>query len=265
MRHEALMAGMALGLAALGLAALAGTAPAAAQAPVRADSSVAAERRLSDSVAVRTPASGALQSYRKDPAFQYERERPPSGASWWDGLRRWLWETLFEPAAGALGAWQRPLVYVLLGAALVFAFVQFARMRTGGGVRPSGRSMAAASFREIEENLQEADLGALVEEAVRTGDHRRAVRLLFLRVLRALAEAGRIDWDPAKTNRAYVRELAAAEGEDHAADELAALTRRFEHVWYGRAALSPETFERLRPRFDRFCRRVEGVGERERA
>jgi hypothetical protein len=150
---------------------------------------------------------------------------------------------------------------VLLGAALVFAFVQFARMRTGGGVRPSARSMAA-DFREIEEHLHETDLDALVAEAVQAGDHRRAVRLLFLQVLRALAEAGRIDWDPAKTNRAYVRELAAAEEEEDAgADELEALTHRFERVWYGRADLSEDTFERLRPRFDRFRRRVESARE----
>lgn len=247
-----------LALAALLLGALAATPPAAAQSD-----STATIQRLTDSVAVRAPAPGALAEYRNDPAFQYEAA-DPAGVPWWERLRRWLWETLFAPVMGPLGEWQRPLMYVLLGAALVFAFVQFVRMRSGGAWKPPARRMGA-SFQEIEENLEEADLAALVEEAVRAGDRRRAVRLLYLRALRALADAGRIAWDPAKTNRAYVREMAVGSDgtRDERADELAALTRLFERIWYGHADVTPATFERLRPRFERFRQRVKR-GEQER-
>jgi hypothetical protein len=238
--------------------------------PARAQTNDAPSvRRHVDSVIVRTPAPGALNVYRDDPAFRYDRAQ--TGTSWWDRLKRWLWETLFAPAMGPLGVWYRPLLYILLTAALVFAFVQFARMRAGGGFEAPARPMSA-NFREIEENLRAANLDALTETAVREGDHRRAVRLLYLHALRALADAGCIDWDPAKTNRTYVREVAGASPQaspqsgaqsgppEGLAGELDELTRLFERIWYGHADVTASTFDRLRPRFDRFRRQVEQEG-----
>ena len=241
--------------------------PPRTEARAAQEDSTATVRSFTDSVAMRTPAPGALQAYRDDPAFQYE-EAARAGTSWWERVRRWLWETFFEPMMGPLGAWHRPLLYVLLGAALLFALVQFVRMRAGGGWKSPGQAVTA-SFADIEENLHAVDLDALVKAAAQEGDHRRAVRLLYLQVLRALADAGYIDWDPAKTNRAYVEELAghaasceatrSESGADEASvEEMAALTRLFERIWYGHADVTADMYRRLRPRFDRFRRRVAG-------
>lgn len=238
------------------LFALLPAASALASGQEAAGDSAAAVRRFAGSVAVRAPAPGALSAYRDDPDFQYEQAQ--SGTSWWARLRRWVWETFFEPLMGPMGGWRRPILYVLLGAVLLFALVQFVRMRAGSGWRTPARRMPQ-TFREIEENLQTVDLGALVEEAAAAGEHRRAVRLMYLHALRTLADHGAIDWNPAKTNRAYLREI------DPPAlrEELSELTRLFERVWYGHAEVTPGTFARLRPRFARFRRRVarEGAGE----
>lgn len=210
---------------------------ATARAPrLAVDSSRVDVRQLPDSVVARL---------QRDPAYDY---RAADTWTWWADLKAWVGERFVEWFGDAAGSgWVlRALLYVLLAAIIGYATYMLVQLRTRA--RPPGRSRASSvSTPQTREAMQTIDFEAQVEAAVAERRYRDAVRLLYLQTLQALDEAGAIAWEPSKTNRTYVREL---EGTRQA--EFEALTRLFERVWYGGAALQRAGFEDVRERFAAF-------------
>ena len=223
--------------------ALAQTPPASAQATtVRIDTGA---------VTVRMPPPGALERFRRDADFQYERAAP-EGRSWWNRFWDGMGELLAPAFSEELSPLRRWLFYGMLAAILVFAALRLLQMSPRGLFRRRQSRHSALSFEEIEEDLGAADLEPLLEEAVAAGNYRRAVRLLYLRALQQLAARGLIRWRLDKTNRAYVEELQPA-GLDAS---FARLTDLFEVAWYGDTSLNRSVFERVRGAFEDFQRRL---------
>jgi|GEM_PF-1727085 len=81
---------------------------------------------------------------------------------------------------------------------------------------------------EIEE-IEAVDTDGGYEQAMAAGDYRRACRMVFLKVLQRLQATEKIRWKKEKTNRHYLREMAANE---HSAN-FRALVTVYEKVWYG--------------------------------
>lgn len=79
------------------------------------------------------------------------------------------------------------------------------------------------------ENIHELNFNALLDEAVRQQDYRRAIRLYYLRALKQLSDKALIDWQPGKTNHRYIRELQA----QALRLDFEKITALFEYVWYG--------------------------------
>ena len=204
-------------------------------------------------VDVRMPSPGALQAFRDDPDFAYDRQPPPS-ESWWARLKRWLREKLFaplnNPGVSRLADW---VFWILAGLGLLYAVLKLLRMEPRGlfyGRSDRGRP----GFSEIED-IQAVDFDRLTEEATAAGDFRRAVRLLYLRTLKALADRELIAWQAEKTNREYLRELGERQADLTA--PFSRLTYLFEHIWYGDFSIDKEAFERARERFTDFDRTLE--------
>ena len=103
-------------------------------------------------------------------------------------------------------------------------------------------------YDESVENIYAIDFNAEIDKAVTQQNYRLAVRLLYLRSLRQLADAGLIHWDVNKTNTIYINELANAE--QRLAFKL--LTRQFEYVWYGEFIIDAQIFTKITALFNNF-------------
>lgn len=224
-------------VAAASLAAAVDTARAARAAP-------AAVRLDTAAVALRTPPPGALAPYRADPALRYHRvaEVP---TSWWSRLWQWLVGLLgraLGPAVVHVPGW---VWYVLAAGVTAYAAVRFLRLPVRGLWAPRPPRRFAMAEAEVPSG---PDLDALLAAALAQADHRRAVRLLYLRALRHLADRDLIVWRRDRTNQDY----AAALRGTVLHVPFTRLTDHFEHIWYGSFTPTAASFARLRRAFDAF-------------
>ena len=232
------------------LLALAG--PPVAQAQDAAPDPTPDVRMDSGRVDVRPLSPEALQAFRDDPDFAYDRQ-PPQTDSWWTQLTMWLREKLFAPLQTRAGSQLVTWTFRVLAAlGLIYAVLKLLRMEPRGLFY--GRSdQRRPAFTEIED-IQELDFDQLVGEAVASENFRRAVRWLYLGTLKDLAARDLIHWQLEKTNHEYLRELSMQQAD--LAASFSRLTYLFEYIWYGDFAVDEAAFQRARERFAAFDERL---------
>ena len=187
--------------------------------------------------AVRRPAAGRLAELRGQHDFQYVEVRAePAGVSLWQRLLRWLWGLLAgsRESAGGRTAWD-VLFYGLLAAALGFAVLKLLQVDITGAFGRAPRRLPLA-YEEGQENIHELDFNQTIAQAEAATNWRLALRLGYLQLLKQLTDRDFITWQPDKTNRDYLAELAARY--PAARPAFAELTRQFEYVWYGELPLT---------------------------
>ena len=142
------------------------------------------------------------------------------------------------------------LGYLFVGfgvAALVFLIMKLIGIDAFNVIRRKPKS-TPLPYDESAENIYAIDFDAEIEKAISQQNYRLAVRLLYLRSLRQLSDAGLINWDVTKTNSIYVDELSNAE--QRVAFKL--LTRQFEYVWYGEFMIDAPVFKKISALFNDF-------------
>jgi hypothetical protein len=207
---------------------------------------------LSDStiVTIRHFDKAALKNYNNQKEFQY-REGGYVGESLWTRFWRWFWG-LFDAdeKKTALGVFGIVMKYLFIGlgvAALIFLIFKLAGVDAFNVIKRKPAS-ATVPYDVSVENIYAIDLDAEIEKAVGQQNYRFAVRLLYLKSLRQLADAGLIHWEINKTNAIYIDELANAE--QRIAFKM--LTRQFEYVWYGEFIIDAHIFKKINTLFSNF-------------
>ena len=128
------------------------------------------------------------------------------------------------------------LGYVIIGVVAVFVvFIVWRILQE----RHGSRAQAAVLSREqVREALDSGSALALdtpqwlveADRLAREGDFRAVYRALYLALLSGLHSRGKIDFRRSRTNWTYVRRF---RGEGQQRSVFAALTERFDRVWYG--------------------------------
>jgi hypothetical protein len=98
------------------------------------------------------------------------------------------------------------------------------------------------------ENIFDVNFEKEIQAAVASGNHRLGVRLMYLQVLRIMADKGIIRYTAEKTNSDYLVQLASTKYYK----DFSRLTRNFDFTWYGKFPLSPESFGVLQKDFSSF-------------
>ncbi len=192
----------------------------------------------------------ALKNYSTQPEFKYEGAY--KGESAWSLFWRWFWNMvgaiLSRGKNASLFALFIQYLFILLGVgALIFLILRLAGVDALNIFR---RKPVAANipYAESLENIHEIDFDADIEKAVAQHNYRFAVRLLYLKCLKQLSDAGQITWELNKTNSTYINELANLE--QRIAFNL--LTRQFEYIWYGEFIIDGQVFKKVNLLFHDF-------------
>jgi hypothetical protein len=234
-----------LGSLALGPGGLAAAPPAAQPATLAPPPGQAPPVRLRQSPA----AAARLRELAGQRAFDYREAKPdlsPPSSAWqrfWRRVFTWLRSLLGGPSAPSYDGFWRWIIYGLLGAAVVFVVLKLLEVDL---TRVFGRAprRAALGYETLSENIHELDFPAQLRAAEEAGNLRLAVRLGYLALLKQLSDGDLIEWQPDKTNQAYLRELASQRPALRPA--FAEATRQFEYVWYGELALTPPLYAEVR-------------------
>ena len=105
---------------------------------------------------------------------------------------------------------------------------------------------------EIPEDIFAINYQKEIDKATEQGNYRLAIRLMFLRMLKELAEKNIIQYKPDRTNFDYLLQLQST----GYYTPFFRITRNYEYSWYGQFMVSEETFKIIRNDFSQFDRQL---------
>lgn len=141
-------------------------------------------------------------------------------------------------------AFQSILWVIIIGG--FAAFVLLYLFNSNAGIFRKNRTIA-----EVEPDEEGTDVFSIayqkeIEKAIAAGDYRLAIRLLYLQLLRRLAEKNFIQYRQDNTNLDYLLQLQSSA---HYKDFFR-LTRHYEFSWYGHFDVDKEKFEIIKKDFE---------------
>ncbi len=221
-----------------------------ASGPVKKPKPAAVLQNDTATVQVRNFDKADLNNYAKQPIFKYKEGYV--GPSLWDTFWKWFWnwwDSFFSKGnRGSILVLFLKYLFILLGVGTVI----FVILRLAGvdALYIFKRKAASANlpYSESTENIHEINFDEGIEKAVAQHNYRLAVRLLYLKCLKQLSDAGQIHWEINKTNSDYGNEL--ANQEQRIAFNL--LTHQFEYVWYGEFIIDGTLYTKVNALFNDF-------------
>ncbi|TCZ73313.1 DUF4129 domain-containing protein [Flaviaesturariibacter aridisoli] len=196
----------------------------------------------SSPVAVRPLPVSRLNEARREDDFWYWRYRSRRRS----GREEQEMDSSSTSSSGSGFSVPTGLFWVLIGigiAALLFLLLQ------AMGINPFGkRTLAVGAEGEPEsaEDFFSRDFESGVSRALAAGDHRLAIRLRYLQVLRELADRNIIQYRQGATNGHYVSQLWGG----RYYTDFFRITRTFEYAWYGMLPVTQATFDRMQQDVD---------------
>ena len=114
--------------------------------------------------------------------------------------------------------------------------------------KSSSQKIKIENESEIGENIYTINYEKELQAATANRNFRLAVRLLYLQIIKKLADKNLIDFKPHKTNSDYLTQLSSS----HLYKDFSRLTRSFEYIWYGGFQMSEEAFTGVQNDFFQF-------------
>ncbi|MDB5023179.1 MAG: hypothetical protein JWP78_934 [Mucilaginibacter sp.] len=196
----------------------------------------------------------ALKAYSRQPEFRYKQTQ--EDFSWWTRFWRWFWKWTshlfsFDSKTATVWGffWQiMEIAILLLGAAALVFFIFKSQGINIINLFRRKPATATIPYSEFFEDINQINFDQEIENAITKHNYRFAVRLLYLKCLKQLSDAGLIQWRIDKTNSTYIDEL--ANNEQRAAFSM--LTRQFEYIWYGEFLIDGQVYKNIHSSFQNF-------------
>lgn len=198
-------------------------------------------------LSIKKPSSLAEQKVFSDKNFIHEN-KINGNPNWWNEFWNWIIHKLFgntsEKSVSLFWDILIWLLFLLFIAAIIFVFMR-SRYK---GIFKGESANTMAGFTDINENINELDIDALIENALNTGDYRTAVRWHFLKALKELNKKNIIEWKPYKTNFDYYLEFKESEIKN----SFKNICYIYEHVWYGETGINEQKYLACVTEFKKF-------------
>lgn len=179
-------------------------------------------------VEVRSIDRETLESITSESVFEYN-EVPRNPDTLWSRIQRWLFQTISYLMDNR---WTSVVIKFIFFAVFGIVLIAVINQILGGnlGTAFSGKKPGErVSLNITEEKLQGLDYDELLRSALSQNKYDEAVRILYLKALKELTNAGMITWKADKTNSDYKSELVG----NPAQAPFNQLTYYYEYVEYG--------------------------------
>jgi hypothetical protein len=194
----------------------------------------------SSEVNVRQPDTDRIESYKNNPDFIYDEAAP--GESIIGLIIREIFRFLDDLLGEGTGNVVMRTLFVL--ALIGVAYLILSQILSGqikSALTGQSASEDVRFSRDPESHTQE-DLDQMIDAAVKSGNYREGVRLLYQKTLKELSAAGIIEWSPNKTNHDYLYEISALS----MSERFRKLTRIYEYTEYGDFGIDEHGFMKVR-------------------
>lgn len=195
----------------------------------------------SSDVQVRVPKSAEITKIKQDKDFNYKLESTPD-----DSILDWL-RYKFYKLLEIVFSDRGPVVairWVLIILFLVFIILKILKVSPQSLFYKQKKTQFIPSG-EFDEDISVLNFENLISEAVASGNFKKAVRYMYLKLLKILSDQNRIEWSAYKTNHDYHREMSGSPFNQ----DFRKLSSVFEFTWYGDFSLSQITFEKTQTEF----------------
>ena len=143
---------------------------------------------------------------------------------------------------------QTILWFVIIGGFAAFVIIYLANSNVGL-FRKAGKKMITDEEENVEtDNIFEINYQREIDKAISNSNYRFAVRLMFLRVLKNLADKKVIQYKHDRTNFDYLMQLHST----RYYNDFFRLTRNYEYSWYGQFDIEPAKFFIIKNDFESF-------------
>jgi hypothetical protein len=200
---------------------------------------------------IRLPDTAALHALQRDPAFDYKVD--PEGESLWSKFMHWLLK-VFEVKKGTFAEdfWTGYLWYILFAALVgVILYIIFKNEIRGFFYR---KRLISNSMEVLNDDINAYDFDKDIKEAEATRNYRYAIRLFYLKNLKALNDQGLIEWKIEKTNADYFREITNRDLQRI----FGRCTYLFNWIWYGDFPVTEPEYREATGVFHTFHNRIGG-------
>ncbi|MCY7351710.1 MAG: DUF4129 domain-containing protein [Cytophagaceae bacterium] len=205
-------------------------------------------------IMVRRPDAATWERLYNDRAYQYGQDIQPADSFLGQLLMRflrWIKDWLYNPEFETTRDWLT--IALVVGVAVFVAFKLLGMDKMGLWRRGAAESQVPYSLET--DNIHAIAFDEEIATARSREQFRLAVRLYYLKTLKTLTDQALIDWQPNKTNRAYVDELKPKT----LRPDFERITAQFEYVWYGGFPLESAQFEGIRRGFEAFEQTLSAV------
>lgn len=179
--------------------------------------------------------SAQIAQWQAQQDFDYNRELVGGGMT----FTEWMMTQIKELLRDLFGqAWNSDYTWwglAVIGAVVVGIVVWYVWRFHPGLFK---RRKDEQTYEETEDTIYGVDFDCTISQALGREDYREAIRMVYLRTLKALSDSQQIDWQPFKTPSQYVRELS-----DSAAFRM--LTVHFLRVRYGNFAATRQLYDEV--------------------
>ncbi|MEO6612900.1 MAG: hypothetical protein ABIT05_10470 [Chitinophagaceae bacterium] len=187
----------------------------------------------------RTVPDSVVKKAQEDKNFWYanaviEKEKPEAYSS-------------YVPVT--LRPWFQTLVwFIIIGGFATFLMIYLSNNNIGLFRKKKVLTTAGEEGEEITEDIFAINYQREIDKAAAAGNYRLAVRLMFLRLLKNMAEKNIIRYQQDKTNFDYLMQLHGTSYYPH----FFRITRNYEYSWYGKFDISEENYGLIRKDVDHF-------------
>lgn len=138
-------------------------------------------------------------------------------------------------------------IFFWIAAIALFVFIIYKLFLSNSSFFSRSKKNLSSDIAMDEQTLSD-DPQTLLQQAIRNGNFRLAVRYLYLDTLQLMSDRKYIQINVNKTNYEYVNEV----GKRDFANEFASLTLKYEYVWYGEYPVDQQLFNQLQESFIHF-------------
>lgn len=203
------------------------------------------------SIVVREASPDKQRAYSEDEVWRYDRDQvetkdePNVFDRMWNGFWEKVMEGFMSSGSGdGFNPWT--ILWILIFVAII-VLVILKVTNTGISTLFTGR---ARKTEKTDATLEDVDIHAIdyeseIRDAIAKGDHRLAVRLWFLRTLKAFSDKELLAWKIDKTNSDYYYELSGTAYQK----EFGEVSNVYDYIWYGEFPVDESSYSRAEEKF----------------